>query len=45
MIQDRGTSWKTIALVLVKDSNGLGGECVWGCGGGEMERCGWSQEI
>lgn len=47
MIQDPGTSQKAIAIVPVKDSNGLGGvcECVSGWDGKEMERCGWSQEM
>lgn len=47
MVQVRGTSQKAIAVVPVKDSNGLGGVCeyVQGWGGGEMERRGWSQEI
>ena len=47
MVQARRISQKAIAIVPVKDSNGLGGvwEYVQGWEGGEMERCGWSQEL
>lgn len=47
VVQDRGISQKAIAIVPVKDSNGLCGVCeyVWRWGGGGMEGGGWSQGI